>query len=211
MHKLTRPTPPACLSRYRHGRDAWKTLNSDSDAKDAIWLKLDEMQQQRCAYCEIGTKKGSRHIEHLRQRSRYPEGTFEWANMFGSCNRQDSCGRYKDNNHLAYNYEDIIKMDVDDPESYLRFLPDGRVAPRESLDSCQKKRAEETIRVFNLNGSLRRIRENHTQGYLQTAEELAGYAEDFDEEDWRLILDEELDKIRNLPFATAIKHVLSPD
>jgi len=50
------------------------------------------------------------------------------------------------------------------------------------------------------------------KGYLQTAEELAEYVndDDFSEEDWLPLLEDELNKIKDLPFATAIKHVLSP-
>ncbi|WP_338352887.1 retron Ec78 anti-phage system effector HNH endonuclease PtuB [Thalassolituus oleivorans] len=212
MHKLIRPIPPACLGRYLHGRDNWKQL-IDAGHVGEIWLKLDVMQQHRCAYCEAKIKtdqmNSNSHIEHFRQRSRYREGTFKWANMFGSCNRQDSCGKFKDS-LPPYNHSDLIKMDIEDPENYLQFLPDGRVTPAKGLNPGDKKRAEETIRIFNLNGSLRQIREAAIKGYLQTAEELASLAEEFEEEDWLPLLNAELEAIKNLPFSTAIKHVLLP-
>ena len=64
-------------------------------------------------------------------------------------------------------------MDVEDPERFLRFLSDGQVLPANNLSEEQLKRAQETIRVFNLNGSLQEIRRKHVMGYLQTAEELS--------------------------------------
>ena len=67
---------------------------------------------------------------------------------------------------------------------------------------------DETIRLFNLNGSLRRIRQTMVIGYLQTAEELAEIALEFGQEEYKLLLDEEIDKINDLPFSTAIKHIL---
>ena len=70
--------------------------------------------------------------------------------------------------------------------------------------------AEETIRVFNLNGALRQIRESAVKGYMQTAEELASYAAEFDEADWLPLLQDELEQVKKLPFITAIKHVLLP-
>ncbi len=205
MHKLTRPIPPICLSHYQHGRDNWKQVTPAH--KSEIWLKIDAMQEKRCAYCESAIGNRNAHIEHLRQRSRYPQGTFQWENIFGSCNRQNSCGKYKDN-LPPYNHQDLIKMDDEDPEDFLQFLPDGNVVPAKGLNPAEKRRAEETIRIFNLNGSLRRIRETAIKGYIQTAEELAAFADEFEEHEWHPLLEDELDKIKKLPFTTAIKHVL---
>ncbi|MGH1430430.1 MAG: retron Ec78 anti-phage system effector HNH endonuclease PtuB [Neptuniibacter sp.] len=211
MHKLVRPIPPLCLSQYQHGRDNWGNVTPDH--KSEIWLKLDEMQQHRCAYCEAAIKTdintSNSHIEHLRQRRSFPQGTFLWSNLFGSCNRVDSCGKHKDN-LPAYNHQDLIKIDEEDPEQFLEFLSDGNAVPAKGLNPDEKHRAEETIRIFNLNGALRQIRETAVKGYLQTAEELATYAEEFDEADWLPLLQDELEKIKNLPFTTAIKHVLLP-
>ena len=213
MHKLVRPIPPICLSQYQHGRDYWGCVTPDH--KSEIWLKLDEMQQYRCAYCEAeiitNRANSNSHIEHLRQRraNSYPQGTFLWSNLFGSCNRQDSCGKHKDE-LPPYSYQDLIKMDDEDPEAFLEFLSDGNVVPVQGLNLRDKHRAEETIRVFNLNGALRQIRESAVKGYMQTAEELASYAAEFDEADWLPLLQDELDKIKDLPFMTAIKHTLLP-
>ncbi|PWQ96582.1 retron Ec78 anti-phage system effector HNH endonuclease PtuB [Leucothrix pacifica] len=211
MHKLNRPIPPACLSQYQHGLDNWRAVTPAH--KTEIWLKLDEMQQQRCAYCECAIKtnreNSNSHIEHFRQRRSYPQGTFLWSNLFGSCNREDSCGKHKDD-LPPYDHQDLIKMDVEDPETFLEFLADGNVVPAKGLNPDDKHRAEETIRIFNLNGSLRQIRETAIKGYIQTAEELASYAEEFDEDEWLPLLQEELDSIKSLPFTTAIKHTLLP-
>lgn len=208
MHKLNRPTAPSCLDKYQHGLNNWGDVSSEDKAE--IWLSLHHMQGSRCAYCEceIDMQDGAQdaHIEHFRQRGRYPQSTFDWDNLFGSCNRTDSCGKYKDKQ--TYNYSDLIKVDDEDPEDYLRFLPDGQMVPKDQLDANQQRRAEETIRVFNLNGALRQIRRIHVMGYLQTAEELAALAEDCDEADWQELLEEELRAVSGMPHETAIQHVL---
>jgi len=50
MHQLKRPSAPACLARFSHGLNHWgDVLPAD---KDEIWQQLNQMQQQRCAYCE---------------------------------------------------------------------------------------------------------------------------------------------------------------
>jgi uncharacterized protein (TIGR02646 family) len=215
MHKLIRSIPPVCLSLYKHGRDNWGRVTPEH--KDEIWLKLDEMQQKRCAYCEAPIKtdkeNSNSYIEHFRQcrTNSYPQGTFEWSNMFGSCNRRESCGKYKDDLPV-YRHEDLIKMDSEDPENFLEFLPDGNVVPIKGLAPAEKHRAEETIRIFNLNGPLRQIRETAVKGYLQTVEEFVAYAADpeIDEADWLPLLQDELDQIKDLPFTTAIRHMLLP-
>ena len=214
MHKLQRSTAPACLKGYKHGRDKWDQVSAQD--KNEIWLKIDEMQKNLCAYCEckICTAPGKRnaHLEHFRQRRSdcYPEGTFLWSNLFASCNRENSCGKHKDK-QLPYVYQNLIKADQDDPEDYLSFLPDGSVVPVGKLNSHQRKRAEETIRIFNLNGPLRQIRKSQISGYIQTAEELAAYAAEYDEAEWLPIFRDEMEKIKGLPFATAIRHTIQPE
>jgi hypothetical protein len=82
------------------------------------------------------------------------------------------------------------------------------VVPADNLEPQDIQRAEETIRVFNLNGSLRQIRENHVMGYLQTAETILGLTEEFEEDEWRPLLEQELRAVVGQPFETAIRHVL---
>lgn len=209
MHKLHRdPVPPACLARYQHGREQWGMQSPTGPERVEIWAKLEAMQGQRCAYCEAGIVEGDRHIEHFRQRSRYPQGTYAWDNLFGSCNRSGTCGKHKDECG-NYTSTDLIKPDIDDPEAFLVFSPDGSVHPRKNLSSVDQHRAEETIRILNLNGVLRQIRYSELFGYVQTAEEFAQMAENFDESEWWPLLQSEIDKTAQLPYATAIKHVLT--
>ncbi|MCP4119750.1 MAG: TIGR02646 family protein [Desulfobacteraceae bacterium] len=214
MHKLERPQAPACLAKYKHGQNNWGDVSSEE--KLQIWQRLDEMQQKRCAYCESQINKDSEnkdaHIEHFRQRSRCPQETFKWSNLFGSCNRQDSCGNHKDR-LPPYDPADLIKMDEENPDDYFLFVADGTIALRKNLTERQKHRAEESLRVFNLNpqhGALRYMRKATVQGYLQTAEELVEMALKFDAEEWLPLLEEELNATKDLPFATAIRHIMMP-
>lgn len=213
MHKLTRPIPPACLSRYDYRTQKWVEV-TEADRGD-IWLKLDEMQGKRCAYCEahiVTTKAGSTaHIEHFEQRSRARPKTYLWSNLFGSCKRQDSCGKHKDKQ--TYRPADLIKPDIEDPEQFLVFAPDGTVHPKFGLSPVDKQRATETIRIFNLNGSLAAIRKKELIGYKQSAEQLAELLElatEFDDglETYQTELANELAAIKGKPFETAIRHTL---
>ncbi|MDQ4627117.1 retron Ec78 anti-phage system effector HNH endonuclease PtuB [Janthinobacterium lividum] len=207
MHKLQRRAAPICLSRYQHGRDNWKTVTVED--KQAIWEKLDEMQQHRCAYCEDTLRDNKKHIDHFRQKGRDPKVTFLWSNLFGSCNRVDNCGKFKDE-LPHYDPADLIKPDEEDPEYFFLFVSDGSVAVREGLNAEDKKRAMETIRIFNLNGALREMRRSAIAGYTDLGMEFMKIVEsgDLTREQCIELYKDELAATAYLPFSTAIKHTL---
>ncbi len=174
--------------------------------KHEIWQQLEKMQGGLCAYCESELTE-KRHIEHFRQRSSFAKLSFEWENLFGSCNREDSCGKFKDKQ--SYDPNDLIKPDVDDPDRFLIFLTNGRIVPRDDLDGEELKKARETLRVFNLDhdrGPLRFAREQAVKGYLQTIEEFQELAENYPKKDLIPLLRDELEKIEGLPYFTVIRH-----
>lgn len=212
MHKLNRPQAPSCLSKFKHGRDNWEDVSTDD--KIEIWTKLTKMQGERCAYCEskLGTKHSRKHIEHFQQKGAYIQCTFQWSNLFGSCNYNDSCGKNKDNySSKSYVHADLIKPDVDDPEYFFNFVPDGTIAIRSNLTETEKLRAQTTLNVFNLDaqhGRLRQMRQLAIKGYLQTAEELTEVYKELGEKDYSIFLAEELNQIKGLPFETGIKQAL---
>lgn len=151
MRRLFRPAVgPVCLSRYQHGRDPWSSTTQPE--RDEIRSALNLMQGRRCAYCEGSLENGC-HIEHFRQRKRYPQGTFDWNNLFASCNRSGTCGDHKDS-CAVYPHQDLIKPDVEDPEAFLVFAPDGTVHPREKLNDRDLHRARMTIDILKLDGAL---------------------------------------------------------
>ncbi|MES2261582.1 MAG: retron Ec78 anti-phage system effector HNH endonuclease PtuB [Pseudomonadota bacterium] len=209
MHKLERdPAPPTGLANYQHGQHTWGSHIPKLHEREQIWKKLDAMQGKRCAYCEAAIDKENRHIEHFRQRSRYPQGTFAWNNLFGSCNRKNTCGDHKDRCG-DYDYRDLIKPDIEDPEHYLLFSSTGTVSARNNLDAAERHRADQTLRILNLNGPLRQIRHSELAGYVQTAEEFARMAQEFAPSEWLPLLLEELNTVEALPYATAIRHILT--
>jgi len=210
MRKLQRGPAPSCLNNYHHGANNWTKETPTTAEKADIWVALEAMQGQRCAYCEGPINKDNRHIEHFRQKAAhiYPQGTFLWSNLFGSCNRENSCGKHKDRIG-TYPPAVLIKPDIEDPERFLVFTPDGGVSPRKGLSAADENRAKETIRIFNLDTTLKPIRHREVCGYVQTAEYLAALAESFKEEEWMPLLQQEIAATAHLPFATAIKHVLT--
>ncbi|UVM28914.1 TIGR02646 family protein [Pseudomonas sp. B21-021] len=170
------------------------------------------MQDTRCAYCDADISNLKRaHIEHFRQRDRYPQGTFDWTNLFGSCNREDACGKFKDDCG-PYDHNLLIKPDVDDPDDFLIFVKDGTIIPRADLNDRARRRALETLRIFNLdaqNGALRAMRQEAIRPHLDTAHAIMEMFEEFPQIDIQEFIEGEIQKIAHLPFSTSIRHTLS--
>ena len=212
MHFLQREAAPNCLSNYQHGQHQWTSPTVAE--RTEIRTALEAMQGRRCAYCECDLPQDGQHgqhIEHFRQRSRYPQGTFDWDNLFLSCDREDSCGKHKDT--CTYTPADLIKPDVEDPELFFRYGEDGTISVRQGLSPQQQHRAIETLRIFNIDaqwGPLRQMRSVVCNGYLETATAFQEMAQQYPAADWWPLLLQELASISQLPFCTAIKHTLTP-
>jgi uncharacterized protein (TIGR02646 family) len=206
MHQLHRREAPSCLNRHhRNSDDDWQKVSPED--KTEIWAALQAMQLDRCAYCESKITAPKQHIEHFCLRSISPKKTFDWSNLFGSCNNQEHCGKHKDNQ--SFQPADLIKPDVEDPEKLFLFSSDGIVAIRHNLAPEDQHRAKETIRVFNLNvASLKNRRRQAVQGYLSFAEEQS----ELSDIEWREYIDDELQVADRNAFVTAIRHMLmEPD
>ncbi|PIT48809.1 TIGR02646 family protein [Snodgrassella alvi] len=152
MRCLVRPEKLKCLERAKRENIEWSsfiTLNGGKDYKQ-VKEKLEEMQQKLCVYCE--SKLNESHIEHFKCRSKFPKEKFEWDNLFVSCTTDDHCGKYKDApKHTKYQIDNLIKPDRDNPEDYFVFLPSGRIDKKSCLSKTDMTKADETIRVLNLN------------------------------------------------------------
>lgn len=209
MRELIRPAGPACLQNYDYRHDGWSIAAPTHVDRQAVWQALLVMQGDRCAYCEaaLGT---ARHIEHFRSRSRCRELTFDWDNLFGSCNNPDSCGKHKDHQGRHHNPSELLKPDVDAPHQSLRFFADGRVEPRAGLPSALTRKASETIRVFNLDqgGALRARRREAVRPFLDFLEALDDMRPHISEDDAINLIDAEMAIAAGAAHAGAIRQVL---
>lgn len=176
VRKLDRscvPIPP-CLSAPPADHNYGRLRGAD---KEQIRSALHAIQGARCAYCErrTGTEAGDGHIEHFRCQSDHPNLDLDWNNLFWSCNDENSCGKFKDGCvrdgglRARFNPTDLIDPSVDDPDAFLLFVTDGTVQTRAGLSAADARRAQETLRVFNLAESayLRKAREDAVQPYVK--------------------------------------------
>jgi uncharacterized protein (TIGR02646 family) len=168
------------------------------------------MQGRRCAYCEGSLDSLGQHIEHFRRKNRYRALTFDWNNLFWSCDRTDSCGHFKDHGAGPYNVDDLLNPCCDNPDAFFIFQSDGTISIRRGLPAEDEHRARETLRVFSLDakwGRLRAMREAAVSGYVGDADaaDRAGFSID----EIREYFADVLESIKDLPFYTAIRHVLT--
>ncbi len=211
MHHLDRtsiPTP-ACLSAPLDGR-RYRDLTGAE--KEQIRTSLLNLQGNRCAYCErrTGEDRNDGHIEHFRNQADHDDLTTTWENMYWSCKDEKTCGKHKDNctkstGRLArFNLNDLIDPGIDDPDRFLFFVDDGSVVPRTGIDAAAQRRAEETLRVFQLADSayLKQLRIDALRPYKSHVTQLMDLGGDF------LVqyLERERTNIEQAPFSTAIRH-----
>jgi uncharacterized protein (TIGR02646 family) len=208
MQKLNRNgiAAPACLAAYQHPRHKWDDVQAPD--KNEIRAHLEQMQGRRCGYCEGSLDTLDQHIEHFRRKKHFPELTFEWANLYWSCDQNDSCGHYKDHGAGAYNVNELVEPCIDDPDQFFRFRSDGTISIRPGLSAAAQRKAEETLRVFNLNpkwGRLRNMRKAAVSPYVSFVDKDV----EFSVNELREFFSDELSHAATLPFYTAIRHVLT--
>lgn len=215
MKKLTRYSTPLCLSQFRHGRDQWSVIRQNN-LTDTIWQYINQMQNGFCAYCEcqLVEDNNKRHIEHFFQIGKTPEVTFDWTNLFGSCNHLSRCGKHKDQNSNTklIDLNTVCKPDIADSSKYILFLIDGKVRPRSTLEQDDLKVAENTIAVFNLDGdsTLINSRLHKIKDELPLVKEYWEVLINDVNGDLQELLDDELqsalDRIESYEYSTALRH-----
>jgi uncharacterized protein (TIGR02646 family) len=221
MHKLDRVNTeaPQCLSEYDHNTQTWDDFSGE--CKKQLRAALVQMQGipgvttaeaseygVRCAYCEDAIHHAG-HIEHFRRKNKnhFPELTFEWSNLFLACGSSDHCGHYKDRPRAeAYNPDDLIKPDMEDPEEYLYFHSSGEIRSRANIGENEARKANETIRVFGLdNRTLTGNRARAVQPYKKMLAEIADWEPELINE----YIQQEIKKTQWQAFSTTIKHFLA--
>lgn len=208
LDRATVPTP-ACLTAPLAGR-RYRDLTSAE--KEEIRTSLLNLQGRRCAYCErrTGEDRNDGHIEHFRNQANHDDLTTTWENMYWSCKDEKTCGKHKDNctkttGRLArFDVNVLIDPGIDDPDQLLLFVDDGTVVPRPGIDAVAQRRAEETLRVFQLRESafLKQSRFDALRPYKTAVKQFLSRGDDSLVE----YLDAVREDIQQAPFSTAIRH-----
>jgi uncharacterized protein (TIGR02646 family) len=217
MRFLERGDAPECLSRFDYRKDKWSVVHQHN-LYGVIWEHLNIMQHRFCAYCECRLPEGNKgkHIEHFYRINRgFIHKTFDWMNLFGSCDHSTRCGRYKDNARgvSGIDLDSVCKPDIIDPDKLLLFLNNGRVLPRSDLNIENQKIASNTIDIFNLDGDSNLVNSRKAAIKREKIKSDAYWelnAEDHSPE-YAELLEEEMqnamNRVSNEEFSTALKHL----
>lgn len=156
---------------YRHNPQNWDALGGTIRTKTRKYI-LEEEQGNQCAYTELplNYEKDNSHIDHLKRKdsSFFPKLTFEWSNLFVSCISSNFGGKFKDETFLKgktpADNELIINPSIENPTDFFELKSWGEITVRTILKENEKRKAEETIRAFNLNhNSLKQRRKEMMQ------------------------------------------------
>lgn len=125
---------------------------------------LDE-QLNVCCYTELHAEdyNYTYHIEHVLNKSKFPELTFEYQNLAASALSSLDLGVMKNTSEGAafggHAPEKSYSVDVDlfitphqiNCEKFFYYLSDGEVTPAKNLNESEVARAKYTIKCLNLN------------------------------------------------------------
>lgn len=147
------PAPAELRKRQSAWTERWKRIRSQrlnapwatDSAKTLLQTALDPLAHGKCAFCEstLGVTTYL-EIEHYIAKSVNPEKTFEWENLLPACRLCN--GAKGDADHQGR----LLKPDAEDPEPFFWLHPEGKLEPHPNLDDRQRRRAEETIRLLDL-------------------------------------------------------------
>jgi uncharacterized protein (TIGR02646 family) len=159
------PYPEFINFVQRNNPQNWEGLDSVVRTNTRKYI-LENEQTNQCAYTELPLvfEKNNSHIEHLKRKDSafFPELTFDWSNLFVSCNSDDFGGKYKDGKYLKGKTKAdnalIINPSLENPNEYFELTYWGELTIKADLKGIAKTKAEETIKAFNLNHNSLQVR-----------------------------------------------------
>lgn len=153
---------PECvtmLKKAQRKREEWKDLSTDPKRGPLLRQRKSDEQGGLCGYCECrlteadGTlRRGRSQLDHVLPRHPFEDLIFEWDNLILSCPCKGHCDHHKGNE------VGIIDPHKENPRKFITFAFDELRRPSKvsavassRLDEQEEKRANDTIRILNLN------------------------------------------------------------
>lgn len=165
MIELVHQAEPGSLTRFRNRTPnaSWNAL--PFQIKEEIHAALERDQEHLCVYCEVQITRENCHLEHLKPKGCYTSLTFHYTNLAQSCSSRDHCGRKKGKKEIPL---------LPEPGCNCVFqvsLRDGKLLPKENLNTSQKADVDTTIHILALNNpDLTRRRWDYIQTIISLSE-----------------------------------------
>ena len=167
MSPITKGTPPDFFEEEKErvsltSESAWNEFQNP--CKSSFTEYLVEEQDGLCAYCECdltlpvtgSSTPRSRHLEHIKPQSDYPESRFSYENLVASCNGQllvserikegESCGHRKKNEYGSWFLSPVNNEHISQYFSY--DSQDGDIV---AAETDRSEDAKKMINILNLN------------------------------------------------------------
>lgn len=169
MRKIDKGEPLPEFLNETASLNSWDDFDSTVKTKTRKQILIKE-QNRLSAYTERilehsdDRQNTKLHIDHFRKKSMFPGLTFDWNNLLIDEKEKPYGADYKDEHIKKTDYQDIINPVDEDPQSFFEYMLDGTIIPKRDFEEGdpQRKRAERTIELFNLNEtSLREERKVH--------------------------------------------------
>ena len=158
MKKINRNTPPSAYVELISGSSRpqnWDDfVNSYRDIYLALRSQLLTEQQDVSGYTEKHLDQdGYIHIDHFKKKGMFGDSVaFDHNNMVVDERACTLYGAgYKDAQVKREDYDWLINPLTEDPADFFTYMSDGTMIPRRDISSEQWDRADQTIKMFNLN------------------------------------------------------------
>ncbi len=123
-----------------------------------IIKELLDVSNYHCAYCEkFPLWSSDETIDHFKPKSSYPLGAYQWANLFPACDNCQTCKLNKFSvellkpDEINFNFNKYFMVDY----TTFKILANPRAI------KFDRKRANKTIEIFNLNEKAHLISRRH--------------------------------------------------
>ena len=176
-HVLPTGAGPVALSQAHQtppttSDEATRRWRGFAPHKQAVIDRLREDQYMLCCYSELRADlyELGYHIEHIENKSQYPQRTFDWPNLAASALSSEE-GLSKLVSHRAASLDKVEVnfgghasgkqnqldwsqfVSIRDPQcaTYFAYLSNGEMGPNLNRSLTDQAKAEYTIRILNLN------------------------------------------------------------
>lgn len=149
------------LEKARKNKLSWEEFSKEcKDEYLEVREKATFEQGQECAYTGLWLGEDSsfqNHLDHFHLRAFYPNQTFDWINIFAAVHHNDYGSDSKDKfikgpkKNADRQYETFWSPLEPNLQEKFWYRTDGWMEANPNLEDSIKEKAEETIRIYNLN------------------------------------------------------------
>lgn len=158
MRRIVKSVAPECLAAAKEKGWNWEEFfHNDHNGHMQCLNQADADQSGVCGYTELplASKGMTKHLDHYRKKAIYSKLTFDWNNLVCAVKDKRFGADHKDElidgKNAEATYAGILNPVVDGAQNYFYYNTDGKILASVGLDEKNGRKAEETIRVFNLN------------------------------------------------------------